>query len=145
MKLSLVVRLVAGFLLAISLNACADKNPWQGDYLYEAALGENLGGDQMVVSYGLHLQGTSCTLDIEGYQVSESIVCSANADGDSLIVSFKSYADGSVKNIYDVAVYPVGGPLFSLKSSAKGLVTQWQNLEPDNTSVKEGAFFVRKP
>lgn len=131
-------------LIAFSLNACAAKNPWVGEYLYEADLGENVGGDQVIVEYDLKIQDSTCALTIEGYQVSESIVCSVNTDGNTLNVLFKSYSDGSTKNAYDVEVYPVSGVLFKLSSTDKGLITHWENLTPDESIANDGIYFERK-
>lgn len=130
-------------LIVFSINACADKNPWFGNYSYEAAMGENAGGDQVIVEYDLKLQDSTCEIDIEGYQTSESIVCTAKMEGDSLNIYFKSYSDGSIKNVYDVEVYPVGSLLFKLSTTDKGLITHWENLVPDESTIKDGIFFVR--
>ena len=81
---------------------------------------------------------------IEGYQVSESILCTTREDNDHLTVSFKSYTDGSVKNIYDVAVYTVGGTLFSFSYENNQLLTTWGELIPDESPPQKGVYFLKK-
>ncbi len=131
-------------LTSLSLSACADKPAWQGTYNYEAMLGENVADDAVIIEYELSISDNECSLQIEGYQISESITCTATEDGSRLTIFFKSYDDGSVKNIYDVAVYPVGGTLFSLSYEDKQLLTNWGVLTPDESMAKKGIYFVKE-
>ena len=131
-------------LTSLSLSACADKPAWQGTYNYEAMLGENVADDAVIIEYALSISDNGCSLQIEGYQISESITCTATEDGSRLTIFFKSYDDGSVKNIYDVAVYPVGGTLFSLSYEDKQLLTNWGVLTPDESMAKKGIYFVKE-
>lgn len=131
-------------LTSLSLSACADKPAWQGTYNYEAMLGENVADDAIIIEYALSISGNECSLQIEGYQVSESILCTTREDNDHLTVNFKSYADGSVKNIYDVAVYTVGGTLFSFSYDNNQLLTTWGELIPDESLPQKGVYFLKK-
>ena len=131
-------------LTSLSLSACADKPAWQGTYSYEAMLGENVADDAVIIEYALSISHNECSLQIEGYQVSESILCTTREDNGHLNVDFKSYADGSVKNIYDVAVYTVGGTLFSFSHENNQLLTIWGELIPDESLPQKGVYFLKK-
>ena len=131
-------------LTSLSLSACADKPAWQGTYNYEAMLGENVADDAVIIEYALSISDNGCSLQIEGYQISESILCTTRENNDHLIVGFKSYSDGSVKNIYDVIVYPVGSTLFSLSYQNNQLLTNWGVLTPDESMAKKGIYFVKE-
>lgn len=127
-----------------SLSACADHSAWQGTYNYEAALGENVAEDAILINYVLTISDHNCSLQIDGYQIYEAIICNAGIHGDHLTVSFVSYGDGSVKNIYDVSVYTVGEALFSLSHKDQQLLTTWDELTPDESLPQTGIYFVKQ-
>lgn len=131
-------------LASSSLSACADDITWQGTYNYEATLGQNVAGDAVVIDHMLSIKESSCALKIEGYQISEEITCDAQQEKDTLTVRFTSYSDGSTRNIYDVAVYKVGGTLFSLSHDNKQLITSWGELIPDESLPKTGIYFIKQ-
>jgi hypothetical protein len=130
--------------MAFSLSACAARNTWQGEYSYEALLGENVAEDAVIIEYTLNISDTACSIRVEGYQVAESILCTAVTSKDSLEVKFLSYKNGSIRNVYDVAVYPVGSLLFSLVMDDEQLVTTWGELLPDESLKRRGFYFIKQ-
>lgn len=124
--------------------ACSAMETWRGDYRYQAALGQTLGGTPMVVDYELHVGEESCRLNIDGYQVSEIILCDAVAGEARLEVRFKSYTDGSMTNIYDVQVYQPGEPLFVLSRRGGKLVTHWKSVYPGEKAPPDGSYFTKE-
>lgn len=109
----------------------------------KASAGNNAADDAVIVEYTLKYSANKCEIEIEGYQTSESIICSAKENSNELSVSFKSYANGSTKNIYDVEVYPAGSTLFRLINK-DGLKTKWEELTPDGIEAKTGKYFVKQ-
>lgn len=130
--------------MVFSLSACSASNTWQGEYSYEAILGENVAEDAIIIEYTLNISDTACSIRVEGYQVAESILCTAVTSKNSLEVKFLSYQNGSTKNIYDVEVYSVGSVLFSLKFDSEQLVTNWGELLPDESLKKVGRYFAKQ-
>lgn len=132
--------LVLGLLWGVT--ACAGNPKWQGEYIYEADLGENAAEQSILVEYVLEIGDNSCKLTIQGYQVSEIILCSALDQGRSLNVNFQSYEDGSLKNQYGIQIYSVDQTLFHLNFERE-LVTQWDALVPDELVSKTGKYFLK--
>jgi hypothetical protein len=134
-------------LIALSLGCSrASRVPadWAGDYTYEADFGRNAGGTGMVVTYQLHLQGTACTLSADGYQTDEQLLCTVHAEGSTLDVRFRSYADGGQKNIYGIAPYRPGESLFTLMHTPRGrLITGWGPYLSNDTSHTSAVRFRR--
>lgn len=117
---------------------------WDGAYVYEANLGETVGGVTAASNYRLTLSHEQCTLKIQGYQVDEAIRCETKEVGNSISVVFVSFSNGDVKNIYGVEAYPPGKPLFSLYRSGRLVETEWQELKPTDETPKMGNFFSRQ-
>lgn len=130
--------LLVGFLVLPAANAEPD---WQGEYTYEADLGENLAEQSIIVEYVLEIDGSSCQLSIQGYQVFEIILCDVRSNKKTLSILFRSYEDGSVKNAYGVEIYKAGQRLFWLDNE---LVTHWDALVPDESVAKPGKYFLKK-
>lgn len=124
-----------GFILIslLSLGACAQTENWNGLYVYEAELGENVAEDKVIVEYALTLNDEKCLIKSQGYQTDETIICTSEKNGNNLIVKFKSYENGATKNIYDVEVFVPDSKLFTLTSNKSTLVTTWGALAPDET------------
>lgn len=133
------------FLLILlwAMTACASHPAWQGSYVYEADLGENAADQSILVEYILEIGDNSCRLSIQGYQVSEIILCDASGNAHSLGVKFMSYDDGSLKNVYGIQLYSSRQVLFRL-SAEKELITHWDGLLPDESLVKSGKYFLKK-
>lgn len=123
------------------VTACAGHSEWSGEYIYEADLGENVAEQSIIVEYVLDVDGNSCQLSIQGYQVSEIVLCTADGSKTTLNILFKSYEDGSVKNAYDVEIYKTGQRLFWLDNE---LVTHWDALVPDDSVAEPEKYFLKK-
>ena len=125
------------------ISACAENASWNGSYIYEASLGDTVGGDAVVVTYKLTVAPEKCEVSIEGFQTSESIICKTKALDNLLDVNFQSYADRSTKNKYGIAIYKVGSSLLQLKRS-DNLITTWGELLPDDKLPKTGKYFIKE-
>lgn len=134
-----------GFLHALMfVCACGAMENWRDDYRYQATEGQTLGGTPIVIDYELRLGEDVCLLSIDGYQVSEKILCDTVTDEACLEVRFKSYADGSLTNVYGVQIYRPGEPLFVLSKRDGKLVTHWESMHPGEQAPPDGFFFVRE-
>jgi hypothetical protein len=127
----LVMCLVIAF-----LTACA-KEPigvWSGEYQYEAYLGKTASQTPVIMNYVLTLgMNNICRLNIQGYQVDNQIICGTIEEGhDDIHITFKSFADGSLKNPYGIAVYQPDEKLFSLNKKDGELETTWHAIKPDD-------------
>lgn len=120
---------------------------WAGDYTYDADLGRNAADTGMVVTYDLHLHGTTCTLTADGYQTDESLLCAVAPHGASLDILFHSFADGATKNNRGNEPYHRGQTLFSLTHSAHGrILTRWSAYTPasnNDTPPRPSLYFHR--
>lgn len=123
------------------VTACASNTKWQGLYIYEAELGENVAEQPVIVEYTLEIDDSSCQLSIQGYQVFETILCDARSNKKTLNILFRSYEDGSVKNAYGVEIYKTGQRLFWLDDA---LITHWDAMVPDESVTKPGNYFLKK-
>lgn len=130
-------------LIITSFPTCANNNAWDGIYIYEASAGKNIAEDEIVLEYTFKYSATKCEIQIQGYQTSEAIICSARETNSNLEVAFKSYSNGSTKNAYDVEVYPAGILLFALAIKDKTIVTTWAELMPDGAPKKSGKYFIK--
>lgn len=73
------------------------------------------------------------------------IRCTAAMRGNALVIGFKGYANGSVKNQYDVAQYQPGQALLTLRRTPSGLVTDWQAYTRSDGKAEAGRYFKKKP
>ncbi len=140
MKLLKYLTIVA-YLLVLS---CGNVS-WQGNYFYEAELGETVAMQPVIVEYELNYNNDKCSLNINGFQVSESILCKAEQNKKSLKVKFVSYADGSTKNKYGNIVYKVDDTLFSLNGDPSNeFSTHWDRLWPGEPLKRSGHYFIKQ-
>ncbi|WP_315764372.1 DUF5991 domain-containing protein [Sphingomonas sp. Y38-1Y] len=117
---------------------------WTGTYVFDADLGRDaLGkGISIGVEHRLVLGGRGgCRLTAQGYQSNEDIRCTAVPTRGGMRITFKSYADGSIKNQYGVTRYQPGATLFTLTRGPRGVVTSWGAYEPDGIKGKTGTYF----
>ncbi|MDH5654089.1 MAG: DUF5991 domain-containing protein [Gammaproteobacteria bacterium] len=131
--------LIIGLLFTNSVNAAEE---WDGKYEYHTSLGTTVGGSVIMLMYELSVSKTDCTLNIDGYQTMDRIKCRADAKGDQLLVRFKSYADGSVKNPFGIEIYKVDAVLFELLRKDGKLVTTWKAEQPENLT-EPGEYFIK--
>lgn len=130
---------LVGVLFSFGISA---NSKWQGSYIYEADLSGGIPDRLMFVEYVLEVSNNSCKLSVQGYQVSEVILCRAIGQQRSLDVKFQSYEDGLLKNQYGIQVYSVDQTLFHLNLE-KDLVTHWGALVPDELVAKPGKYFLK--
>ena len=138
MKIKRVIFILGLFWILI---ACASHPKWQGSYIYEADLGKNVAEQAVIVEYVLEIDGSSCQLSIQGYQVFETILCDARSNKKTLNIQFRSYEDGSVKNAYGIEIYKAGQRLFWFDDA---LITYWDAMVPDESVAKPGKYFLKK-
>jgi hypothetical protein len=127
--------------IALLLLSCSKAISWEGNYFCEAELGSTAGGSAVIVEYDLKIAGDGCLLTINGFQVSESIVCKVQTNEDEIIINFSSYENGSTKNIHNIEVYKVGSTLFSLKKHTEKITTQWVEAWPGEPLKKNNQCF----
>lgn len=146
-------RVSADFLISVlsaflfSLPAVAAD--WGGTYVYEAAFGRTAGDTGVTARYELRLDGRpggECRIAIDGFQLDEELLCTAEVQGDALTLRFRAHGDGAAANRYGVVVYPPRAPLVSLRRAADGtLETLWFALAtPDGKVPPRGRRFVRR-
>lgn len=131
------------FGVVLSLEGCAADKNWNGSYVYSSNPGATVAEQSTSVNYKLSVSAGKCELNIQGFQVAETILCTIEPTADDLNIKFRSYANGNTKNIYDVAVYEVGKPLFQLHNG-KVLETTWGTLCPDEKLAKRGTYFIKE-
>lgn len=129
-------------LAACAMFACAGTDPWIGTYSYEASLGETVAGEGAVVTYTLVVAANKCSITIEGFQVSEAIICKTNSVGSHLDVTFQSYDNGAILNKYGISVYKPNDSLVQLEREQE-LITTWGKLLPDEALAKKGKYFKK--
>lgn len=128
---------LVGVLFSFGISA---NSKWQGSYIYEADLSGGIPDLLMFVEYVLEVSDNSCKLSIQGYQVFETILCSAGSNEKALSVHFQSYENGSMKNAYGIQIYTAGQRLFWLDNAS---ITHWDALVPDESVVKPGKYFLK--
>lgn len=118
MRLIRLFIVLAGF----SITACtADDSAvsWRGEYKHFSSAGETAGGSQIMMSELLKIEKKwlkeSCEFEMSGFQTYRTLLCSIEPSNNKLKVKFKSYEDGSLVNINNVAEYQVGEVLFTLE------------------------------
>ncbi|OWK32869.1 DUF5991 domain-containing protein [Sphingomonas mucosissima] len=127
--------------------SAAPLSTWYGRYVWEESLGRVGGATKaesvaIFVTYTLTLapdsRGTGCTVNIEGYQRSEQLKCTATPEGEKVIVKLYKFRPG------DAGRYPSGTPLFTMIRTEGGIMTQLQALDPSSdNSPRSGRLFRR--
>ena len=113
---------------------------WDGQYSYLANYGRNAAGTAMTVYYSLTVNKQGGPPDAiligEGYQTNDTIYCNCTVRNDSAFFFFRTYGDGTMKNIYGVAEYRPDQWLFTLvrrtHKGAKQLLTIWGAFNSDD-------------
>lgn len=116
---------------------------WYGSYSYKEAIPRGFGRDTMTafIDTTLTINNRGCRIDAQGLQTDEHIRCSARVNGQHLVISFLSYADGSVVNEYGVRRYRPGQALITLQRTDRGLITHWQGYTRSDGRVERGRYF----
>lgn len=134
---------------AIGGTADAQSLPiqgWYGNYHYSESLGRDALGQGITISveHDLTIGRNGCRLHAEGYQTDTTIRCIATPRGDRLQVTFLSYGDGSLLNVYGNRIYSVGQVLFTLSRDSGGMVTTWGAYAPTDRKAPPARYFVRQ-
>jgi hypothetical protein len=132
--------------LFLTSHACMGQESfeWEGEYLCQDQLGKSFGGSPIVIDMNLRIKADgSCSLVVNGYQISEKIICRAVSDSVGKQIAFVSYDNGKIENEYGAQQYQVDEVLFSLERSQDKVLTTWQSLKPDNIEKTKGCFFVK--
>lgn len=138
---------VAAIALVAAVPAAAQSpasaQSWYGIYEYSETIprGEITGSVDTRVTLG----DSGCRIDAQGVQTDEHIRCNARMQGKSLVITFKSYADGGLKNQYGVQRYKPGQLLLTFTRTPQGLVTAWQGYTMSDARSKTGKYFMKKP
>lgn len=138
---------IAGLTTATpAVSKAVGPDAWSGRYVYEYDGGQTAGGSGIAVTHVLTLKKGSCRLEAEGFQTDETIVCRTKVDRTGLIVTFAGYPGGGTRNKYGVAQYRAGAVLFSMRRTAKGIVTSWRDYSPvDEGQPRVGRYFRPSP
>lgn len=132
-----------------STSVSAQKDLWQGVYVYEASGDKTRGGSAILVDYTLTVRSSgetpSAILELEGFQTDETIYCDTSEAPGMLDVRFKSYANGEIANKYGVKVYQPGEVLFVLeRPPTGGLLTDWKALTLSDLKPRKPGRYFRK-
>lgn len=119
---------------------------WIGTYEFGDDSGQTAGGSSTLVDRTITIKmsgaKTVAIFSSEGYQSDEKILCDTALDGIKMILIFRGYPGGGVKNAFGVQVYKMGAPLLTLeKRMVKGktkLLTYWNEFTPNNVNAKSG-------
>lgn len=112
---------------------------WYGTYTAEEMIprGELTGS----ITTRLTVNNGGCRLRAQGVMTNDNIKCTAQIRGQSLVISFYSYGDGSMRNQYGTLMYKRGTPLLTLTKTPRGLVTNWQAYTMSDGKRKSGRYF----
>lgn len=126
--------------MAVASPATAQDRPsaaalsWYGTYTAQEMIPRGMGQGQIMapINYRVTVTNDGCRFRSEGVMTDQDIRCTARISGQSLIIGFYSYSNGSMRNEYDVARFRRGQPLLTLTRSGRGLRTTWQGISPGN-------------
>ena len=112
---------------------------WYGTYTAQERIprGELTGS----ITTRLTVNNGGCRLRAQGVMTDDNIKCTARIRGQSLVISFYSYGDGSMRNQYGTLMYKRGTPLLTLTKTPRGLVTNWQAYTMSDGERKSGRYF----
>lgn len=96
--------------------------------------------------YNLYLyKDQRCSLDQQGYQISETLNCEYSSRSNNIDVRFASYEDGSDANEYGVKEFRQGELLLTITCSGQIFRTHWGTLRPEAAKTNEGNYFLPGP
>ena len=140
---------MAGMAALVAAPAVEAKGPskaaldWYGTYEHTETVPRS-GGMTGTVETKVILDNNGCTLRAQGVMTDTTLKCTARIRGNSLVVGFKSYPDGSVRNVHNVAVYQPSETLLTFTRTPQGLVTKWQGYTLSNGNTPTGKYFTKK-
>lgn len=126
---------------------------WNGTYKNFSSADETVGGSKIMLSLMLKVEKAgsknSCELEMSGFQIYRTLLCSVVPSNNQLIVKFKSYQDGKLVNSNDVAEYKVGEVLFTIdkpqaSDKSNHCPVQWGAYSPFGIKkTKAGEYFEK--
>jgi hypothetical protein len=124
---------------------------WAGIYEYHAQPSRTFGGSPVTMTYRMVIHpsvSSTATLRIQGYQTDETLICDVSGSESAITLLFRSYANGSTRNVYGVEEFTKAEPLLRLEYQRLGsrfaLITEWEGVEPPDRSVeRRGEYFHR--
>lgn len=133
-------------------SSASDALAWVGNYLYVEDAGKNAGGSAMIIERKIKVEkkraGVAVSIESEGYQTDEKLVCDTTFDGGKMTLLFRSYPNGKLTNDYDVQVYKKGAKLLSLqRTTANGrnkILTFWGEFKPNDERLKSGKVYFER-
>jgi len=120
---------------------------WGGLYRYNANLGRTAGGTAVRITYEIAIEDGSdpgAEISADGYQTSNTVLCTTRKKGSSLELRFQSYPDGEMENEYGVKLYEKSDLLITLTPVKKAGKTSYRAvIGKYNTSVKGPVNFKK--
>ena len=140
------------FLTLLTLTFCfgaltVSAQEWGGIYRYNANFGRNAGGTAMNVTYEIAIEDgptPGAEISADGYQTSNTVLCTTRKKGSSLELRFLSYPDGKMENEYGVKLYEKNDVLITLTPVTKARKTTYRAvIGKYNTDVKGPVIFKK--
>ncbi|HEX8843025.1 MAG TPA: DUF5991 domain-containing protein [Pyrinomonadaceae bacterium] len=138
-----IKRLVlATVLCAFATVAVEGQSVWAGRYEHTANLGRTAGGTGIVVSYAITiLPDNTATIQANGYQTDDEILCEVRERGNKASLYFKSYPNGGELNQFGVQLYKKGDFILSLERiNSRRFRVRWGKY---NTELTKSVVFVK--
>lgn len=137
-------------ILAMSIcfaTSTVSAQEWGGLYRYNANFGRNAGGTAMNVTYEIAIEDGSdpgAEITADGYQTSNTLLCTTRKKGNSIELRFLSYPDGKMENEYGVKLYEKNDLLLTLSRVASAGKTKYRAvIGKYNTDVKGPVYFKK--
>ena len=135
---------IAASILLLAATATSAQE-WGGVYKYRANFGKSAGGSVILIDYSIAIEDGSnpaAEITADGYQTSNTILCTTRKRGNSIQLRFLSYPGGGLENEYGVKLYEVGDVLITLTKVVKsGKATYRADIGKYNTDIKGPVLF----
>jgi hypothetical protein len=120
---------------------------WGGLYRYNANFGRNAGGTAMNVTYEISIEDgptPGAEISADGYQTSNTVLCTTRKKGSSIELRFLSYPNGKMENEYGVNLYENSDLLMTLTRVVNAGKTKYRAvIGKYNTDVKGPVYFKK--
>ena len=137
-------------MLAMSIcfaTSTVSAQEWGGLYRYNANFGRNAGGTAMNVTYEISIEDgsdPSAEISADGYQTSNTLLCTTRKKGSSIELRFLSYPDGKMENDFGVKLYDKDDLLITLTRVTNAGKTKFRAvIGKYNTDVKGPVYFKK--
>ena len=140
----------AFFLLMVFCSSVQAQTSWVGNYEFDEDGGKTAGGTAIFVEHQLEIKQTEdgllATLQSNGYQTSNDLVCTVKTSGDKLMIYFDSYGETNMFEIYEQGDLLLTLEKKTIKNKTE-LLTYWNKFQPvvpkNETSGK--VYFKKLP